>query len=359
MIIKTYIKYILKNYLQIILKITFIFYSLVFLLSVFEEINFFKDIEPSFLYPMLLTFLNTPSILYNIFPFIFLIATQLFFLEIFEKNELVIYKNFGLSNYKILKILTFGSFIFALFIIIIFYNVSSKLKNFYLEYKNNYTTDNKYLAVITENGLWIKDEIDKKIIIINADSIQGHYLKNVSITEFSNKFVLTRNIEAKKVDIKDTTWLILNATLHQNNLTKNINEISLNTHFNLEKIKNLFSNLSSLTIWELLKLREDYKSLGYSTLEIDMHKHKIIAYPVFLMIMTLLSGIIMLNIKMNKTKIFHLILGISMSVIIYYIRFFFNLLGENGKFPVVISVWFPLIILLIFSIIGLVRINEK
>ena len=77
------------------------------------------------------------------------------------------------------------------------------------------------------------------------------------------------------------------------------------------------------------------------------------------MIMTLVSGIIMLNIKINKSRIFNLILGISLSVIIFYIRYFFNLLGENGKIPVIMSIWFPLMILSILSCIGLIRINEK
>jgi lipopolysaccharide export system permease protein len=112
-------------------------------------------------------------------------------------------------------------------------------------------------------------------------------------------------------------------------------------------------------MWDLEKLKKDYESLGYSTLEVNAHKHKIIAYPVYLMIMTLLSGIIMLNIKVNKSKIFHLILGISLSVIIYYVQYFFNFLGENGKIPIMTSIWFPLIILLVLCSVGLIRVNEK
>ena len=112
-------------------------------------------------------------------------------------------------------------------------------------------------------------------------------------------------------------------------------------------------------MWELHSLKNDYKSLGYSTLEIDTHIQKIIAYPIYLMIMTVISGIIMLNIKINKSKMFNLILGISLSVIIFYIKYFFNLLGENGKIPIIVSIWFPLIILSILCTIGLIRINEK
>ena len=29
----------------------------------------------------------------------------------------------------------------------------------YLDIKKNFTKDNKYLAAVTENGLWIKDEV--------------------------------------------------------------------------------------------------------------------------------------------------------------------------------------------------------
>ena len=205
MIIKTYMKYIIREYIETILKISIIFYALIFILNIFEELSFFKNVETSFVYPLILTFLHTPSILYDVFPFIFLISTQFFFIQIFDKNELSIYKNFGLNNFKILKILTSTSLILALMVIFIFYNFSAKFKYLYLDLKNDYTLDNKYLAVITENGLWLKDEIDGSTLIVNADSIDNYYLNDVSITELSNNFELVRNIEAEKVDIRNTT----------------------------------------------------------------------------------------------------------------------------------------------------------
>mgnify|MGYP001286089102 CR=1 FL=1 len=361
MFLKTYIRYISKEFLETIIKVTFIFFSLIFILTVFEELSFFKEAQVSFLYPIFLTFLNSPSILYDIFPFIFLISTQFFFIRIFEKNELSIYKNFGLNNFKILKILTLVSLILSLLIILLFYNFSAKFKFLYLDLKNNYADDNKYLAVITENGLWLKDEMEESILIVNAETIYENFLTEVSIVELTKNFELIRNIEAEKVDIKNRKWRIYDAKQHinKNNITSNEKELYLNTNFNLEKINSLFSNLSSLTMWELEKLKKDYESLGYSTLEINTHRHKIIAYPIYLMIMTLVSGIIMLNIKINKSRIFNLILGISLSVIIFYIKYFFNVLGENGKIPIILSIWFPLIILSIVCCIGLVRINEK
>ena len=148
--------------------------------------------------------------------------------------------------------------------------------------------------------------------------------------------------------------------ISKNNFTqKNVENIIFKSHFDIEKINNLFSNLSSLTFWQLKKLKKDYKSLGYSTLDINSHLEKIYAYPIYLSIMTLFAGIIMLNIKFNKPKIFNIILGILLSVVIYYINYFSNLLGENGKISATLSVWMPLLILSLISSIGLVRINEK
>ena len=66
-----------------------------------------------------------------------------------------------MKNSKILILLSILSIVAGLLITILFYNLSSNLKNFYLELKSQYTTDGKYLAVITKND-WIKDEIDEK-----------------------------------------------------------------------------------------------------------------------------------------------------------------------------------------------------
>ena len=67
----------------------------------------------------------------------------------------------------------------------------------------------------------------------------------------------------------------------------------------------------------------------------------------------------MFNIKRNKPLIFHIILGILISVMIYYIYYLINLLGINGKIPIDISAILPLVILSLLISVGLVRINEK
>ena len=94
-----------------------------------------------------------------------MITTQLFFIKLFNNNEIEIFKYSGLKNSNILIFLSSVSIITGILITVLFYNLSSNFKNIYLEIKSKYNTDGKYLAVVTKNGLWIKDKVITKHIL--------------------------------------------------------------------------------------------------------------------------------------------------------------------------------------------------
>ena len=76
-------------------------------------------------------------------------------------------------------------------------------------------------------------------------------------------------------------------------------------------------------------------------------------------ILTVLSSIIMFNFKREKSIVFHVILGIFMSVMIYYLNFLFSSLGNTGKIPIIYSIFMPLLFISLIATIGLIRVNEK
>ncbi len=360
MIIDIHKLYLLKKFVKKIFLVSAIFFILVMIINLIEEANFLKDSETNFLTPIILTSLNAPSLLYEMFPFIFLISTQFFFIEIFENKEIYTLRQFGIDNFSILKFLSFSSFILGFVIIIVFYNFSSILKNEYLKIKNNYAGDKKYLAVITKNGIWIKDNLDTGTIIINADKIDGEFLINSSITKFNNKFQIEKNIISKKINIKDYEWVLFDViTTDLKNISQKLNKMTLKSNFDLERINNLFSDLSSLTYFELLKLEKDYQSIGYSVDEINIQKHKFYSLPFLLSVMTIVATIIMMYNKFKKNLLLNLFIGIFFSVSVYYLSHFSSLLGENGKLPLILSIWFPVLILISLSFIGIIRLNEK
>ena len=360
MILKTYQIYLSKIFTNTLIKTFLVFLSLAFILNVFEEINFFKDLDVSITLPIFLTFLNLPSIIFDIFPFIFLITAQFAFIKLMDQNEIIVLKNFGLDNLSIIKILSILSFLIGIIIITIYYNFSSSLKYSYLNLKNSYAKDNKYLAVITENGIWIKDEINENINIINANRFQNKILYDVDILQFDRNFNFKNNIISKEILIKDKSWLIKDAQVsNSKGKLENIKNYNFSTNLNYIDVNSLFSNLSSLNIFELNDLRKKYESINYSSTEVNSAIQKLISFPFYLTIMTILASTLMIKIKHNKSKVFHLIFGILISVIIYYLSFFFEELGKNEQIPISISIWIPLVIIMLISTISLIRINEK
>ena len=251
------------------------------------------------------------------------------------------------------------SFFIGILIITLFYSFSSNLQHYYLQVKNQFSDDKLYLAVINKNGLWIKDEINQQTSIINASKINNNFLTDTFISTFDQNYNLIRSLKSEKIDIKDNVWLVYNATIFKDNVNQKIDLIEFRSNFNQKRIESLFSNLSSLSLLKLIDLKQNYKSLNYSTVDVDMQIYKIATYPLLLVIMTILSSIVMLNTKKSSSKILKIIIGLFFSVIIYYINNFFNVMGSTEKLPLMVSVWTPIIFLSLINLIMLININEK
>ena len=358
--VKTLDRYFISLFFKKLLILSVIFFSLSFTLTIFEEITFLSDTTSAFYLPFMLAIFDAPTTLLEIFPFIILITAQLFFIDLIKKKENELIKINNLNNLYLIKLLALCSFLFGVIIITIYYPISSKLKFIYSDIKNVYSEDGKYLKHLNDNGIWIKDEIKDEIYIINGAEKKDPFLEDVFISKFDKNFDLIENIFTRKIDITNNEWVIKDPILFKNNRQIQLEKtLILNTHFNINKINSSFRNLNSFNLIQLINIREENMLLGYSSQDIDLHFLKIISLPIYFAILVIISAIIMLNIKRNKPYIFHILLGISLSVIIYYINNIFNIFGLTNKIPIYLSVLFPMIFLSIISVIGLIRINEK
>ena len=356
---KTYTKFLINGFIKSLLSVFFVMISLVFILNILKEIEFLSNKEVNSLYPIYLSAMSSPSVIFEMFPFIFLIATQFFFLKLFNNNELDIFKYSGLKNTKILQILSLVSFFVGILSITIFYSFSSNLQHYYLQLKNQFSNDKLYLAVINKNGLWVKDIVNDKISIINSSKINSNFLTNTFITTFNKDFDLIRSLKSDKIDIRNKEWLIYDATIFENNVSRKVDLIKFDSNFDQKRMESLFSNLSSLSLLKLIELRNNYKSLNYSTTDVEIQIYKVATYPLLLVLMTILSSIIMFSTKKTNSKITKIIIGLFFSIAIYYVNNLFNVMGATEKIPLLVSIWTPIISLSLINLIMIVNINEK
>ena len=130
-------RYFFVEYSKALLNVTLMFLALGVILNIFEEVNFFKDHAVGFLLPVTLTFLKVPSMIYRLFPFIFLISSIIFFLKFVRSEEIIALKIAGISNFRIIIFPALISLIFGIIIVTAVNTITSKLTYKYLDIKNN------------------------------------------------------------------------------------------------------------------------------------------------------------------------------------------------------------------------------
>lgn len=356
---KVYIKFFSIIFFKSLIYVFLVMGSLSFIINLLTELDHFKEMNVSTSLPLFLSLLNSPSLIFEMLPFIYLLTAQLFFIKLFENKEIEILKYFGLKNSKIILILSSIALISALLITLLFYSLSSNLKNIYLEIKSSHTNNDKYLAVITKNGLWIKDKIKDNVLIINSRKIEDNFLIDNFITEFDKNYNVIKNIKSDKIDISHQNWIIHDAKIYKNNDYEIIKYFNIKTNFNYKKIQTLYSNLSSLNFFKLLELRENYKKLNYSVTEVNLQIFKLFTFPFYLLLMTIFSSLIMLKVKQISSATFKISLGLFFSVIIYYVNNFFYVLGETEKITLTLSIFIPLTMLALTNLFLFQGLNEK
>ena len=78
---KTYIKFLINIFLNSFIYVSLIIFSLVFIINLLTEFEFFKEIDVSVFYTFYLSLLNSPTMVFEIFPFIFYFQLSYFLLN--------------------------------------------------------------------------------------------------------------------------------------------------------------------------------------------------------------------------------------------------------------------------------------
>ena len=362
MIMKQHERYLTNLFLKNILIIIVVFVFLSFFLNIFEEIKYFENKKSEAYIPIFLTILNIPSIVFEILPFIFLLGVMFFFISLYDKGEIELLRSNGIDNFKITIVISIVSLALGIVLIVLYYSFSANLKSLYLNIKYKYSNTNDHLAVVNEDGLWIKEKSieNKRIFIINAKNYKINSLEKLEITELNNSYKLLNTIVAEKADINDKTWILSDVKVYsQDKKTKFFESYVYSSSFDEKIISNLYSNLNSLNILQLIKLKDNYKSIGYSATDVSLHLNKIYSLPVYLTLTTIIGALLMFKLTFIKSKFFLVVVGVLVSVIFYYINYFSVLFGKNETLPVEVAVWLPQLLIFLICTLGLTKLNEN
>ena len=158
-------KYLSKEFCKVVINAILIFCCLGFIMNLFEEINYFKDLEVKIYLPMLLSALIVPSLLYNMLPFIVLISGIWFFLKMRKSDEITAMKISGKSNFSVILIPSIISIAIGILFVTSINPITSVLVKKYENIKGGYDRDKDYLPHLPKMEYGLKKKIITKIIL--------------------------------------------------------------------------------------------------------------------------------------------------------------------------------------------------
>jgi lipopolysaccharide export system permease protein len=305
-----------------------------------------------------------PNVLINLFPFIILFGGIVFYLKIYNHNEVISLRVMGYSNIQIILIPALTSFIIGYIIIFLIVPFSSSMLKYYEELRSEYN-ETKNLIFINETGIWILDKNEKEKNILRIEKINKDFTTVTKITiynyDISNNFI--KRIDADEGIIKDKNWQLNKVYIitanKKNNKENYLNNYSYTSNININELKNVYKNTETTSLLDINRQMLILEDKGYSTTDLRIRYQKLISFPIYLLAMSILSGLMIINLGKTSNYLKYGTYGVIISIIIYFLNDLSITIAKSGIISVDFSVWIPIFLIILINLIGIIQVNAK
>jgi len=363
--LKSINKYIINEYIKSLFVVIAVMLSIILLINLLDEFNFFKSKKDlKFIFFLIFTVLKIPNVLINLFPFIVLFAGIVFYLKIYNHNEVISLRVMGYSNIQIILIPALTSFVIGYVIVFLIVPFSSSMLRYYEELRSEYN-ETKNLVFVNETGIWILDKNEKEKNIIRIEKINKDFSVVSQITIYnydaSNNFI--RRIDAAEGTIKDKNWLLSKVNIisinKKNNKDNYLNNYNYTSNVNISELKNIYKNTETTSLLDINKEMLILEDKGYSTIDLRIRYQKLISFPIYLLAMSILSGLMIINLGKTSNYLKYGSYGVIISIIIYFLNDLSITIAKSGIISVDFSVWIPIFLIILINLVGITQVNAK
>jgi len=363
--LKSINRYIINEYIKSLFVVIAVMLSIILLINLLDEFTFFKSKKDlKFIFFIIFTILKIPNLLINLFPFIVLFGGIVFYLKIYNHNEVISLRVMGYSNIQIILIPALTSFIIGYIIVFLIVPFSSSMLRYYESLRSEYN-ETKNLVFVNETGIWILDKNEKEKNIIRIEKISKDFsvVNQITIYNYdtSNNFI--KRIDATEGFIKDKNWQLnkvyIISTNKKNNNENYLNNYNYTSNVNISELKNVYKNTDTTSLLDINKEMMILEDKGYSTIDLRIRYQKLISFPIYLLAMSILSGLMIINLGKTSNYLKYGSYGVIISVIIYFLNDLSITIAKSGIISVDFSVWIPIFLIILINLVGITQVNAK
>ena len=363
--LKSINRYIIYEYIKSLFVVIAVMLSIILLINLLDEFNFFKSKKNlKFVFFIIFTILKIPNVLINLFPFIVLFSGIIFYLKIYNHNEVISLRVMGYSNIQIILIPALTSFVVGYVIVFLIVPFSSSMLKYYEELRSEYN-ETKNLVFVNETGIWILDKNEKEKNIIRIEKINKDFstLTKITIYNYDNSNNFIKRIDAEEGIIIDKNWQLNKVHIitanKKNNKDNYLNNYSYTSNININELRNVYKNTETTSLLDINKEMLILEDKGYSTIDLRIRYQKLISFPIYLLAMSILSGLMIINLGKTANYLKYGIYGVIVSIIIYFLNDLSITIAKSGLISVDFSVWIPIFLIILINLVGITQVNAK
>jgi lipopolysaccharide export system permease protein len=363
--LKSINRYIINEYIKSLFVVIAVMLSIVLLINLLDEFNFFKSKKDlKFIFFIIFTILKIPNVLINLFPFIVLFGGIVFYLKIYNHNEVISLRVMGYSNMQIILIPALTSFIIGYIIVFLIVPFSSSMLRYYEDIRSEYN-DTKNLVFVNETGIWILDKNEKEKNIIRIEKINKDFsvISQITIYNYDSSNNFIKRIDATEGFIKDKNWQLNKVHIISSNKKSNkenyLNNYNYISNVNISELKNVYKNTDTTSLLDINKEMSILEDKGYSTIDLRIRYQKLISFPIYLLAMSILSGLMIINLGKTSNYLKYGSYGVIISIIIYFLNDLSITIAKSGIISVDFSVWIPIFLIILINLVGITQVNAK
>lgn len=342
-------RYFARRFLVTFLGVLVVFCLVMMFIDLTEQFRRYASADATVVEIVSLTLLNIPKGIYQILPLIMILATIALFLSLARSSEMVVTRAAGRSALRALV----APLIVALMIGVLAVGmlnpiVAGTSKEY--EARGDALRGESSVLSLGSAGLWLRqgDAEGQTVIRAQSANLDGTELTGVTFITFAPTGGPARRIEADAAMLTPGAWVLQNAKIWplddaitpEASATEH-DSYSVPSSLTGDQIRDSFGTPSSIPIWELPAFIERLRTAGFSAQRHLVWFHTELALPAFLVSMVMIGASFTLRHQRGGRTGLMVMFAILLAFVIYFIRNFALVLGENGQLPAVLAAWAP------------------
>lgn len=351
--------YIARRFLRAFVMILAIFWAILFMIDMLEEIRRFQGLSLRLRDLALLSALNVPGSLYSLLPLLMMLSAVMLFLGLARSSELVVIRAAGRSALRMLLAPAIVAAALGLLAVAVGNPIVSATAKRYAGLAASYQAEGGQTVSVGSEGLWMRQSASytdsqgkshpaQAVIRAGHSNDNATDLHDVTFLILDRSNTPVRRIEAERATLSPGHWTLskakdwpLGQSTNPERDARSWAELELPSSLTAERIRDSFGTPSSVSIWNLPGFIASLKAAGISARPHRVWLQMELALPAVLVAMVLIAaGFTMRHVRFGGTGRM-VLYALAAGLAVFFLRNITQVLGDNGQIPVALAAWAP------------------